>query len=213
MNPYKSKIDDFPNRILRFDSFSEDKAKLRELCQDKELCVEIGSGSGAHLLGLATRYPDKLCIGFEILYKRAYRTIEKAIQHGLDNIIVLRTEGQLIEELFETGQIEQLYILFPDPWAKIRWQKNRILSPGTLDAASRLLGSNGKFIVKTDHQEYFDWFLSHVSNQTFFEINKMSRDLHKSEFIEENIETEFEGLFLSQNLPIYMCELGAAASK
>ena len=206
MNPYKEKVDEFPGRLFTFKDERGDAGALAKLCRGRQLIVEIGSGSGRNLLALAEHYPEVLCLGFEIRYKRAYRTIEKAIERGLENVFVLRTEGERLAELFAPRSVSSLFILFPDPWAKKRWRKHRILSKETLDRAAEVLEPDARLIVRTDHQEYFDSYQQTLSAHAGFHVNRSSRDYLSSEFADLFAETEFEALFRSQDLPIYYSE-------
>ena len=70
----------------------------------KGVFVEIGSGSGMHLLRLAEQNPEMLCVGLEIRFKRAYKTGEKAEKLGLPNVLVVRTDARYIAELFSAGR-------------------------------------------------------------------------------------------------------------
>ncbi|MCB0352751.1 MAG: hypothetical protein KDD64_04475, partial [Bdellovibrionales bacterium] len=112
---------------------AEAMARFRNsLLASREVFVEIGSGSGGHLLTRAHESPDALFVGFELRYKRAFRTIEKAEQRGLSNIKLVRADARFLFDLFEPERIGGIYINFPDPWAKDRWKKHRLLNSAFL---------------------------------------------------------------------------------
>lgn len=167
--------------------------------------VEIGSGSGLHLLELAKQNPTTLCIGLEIRFKRAYKTGEKAERQGLSNILVIRSDARYIDEIFAPGEVSAFFVNYPDPWDKRRWKKNRILNETMLETMHRLLQADGFLRYKTDHHEYFHSTVSLFSSSTW-DIRKMSTDLLKSEWINGNIPTEFEYLFKSQDKPLCLLE-------
>ncbi len=185
----------------------QSKAKIREqLAHYKGCYVEIGSGSGMHLLKLAELHPDILCIGLEIRFKRAFKTGEKAEKLGLSNVLVLRTDARGILDLFDDGEVRAFFVNYPDPWDKRRWRKNRILNESMLATMHRLLGPNGFLRYKTDHQEYFSSTVE-IVDSTKWETVKHSADLTQSRWFEDNIPTEFEYLFRSQNKPLCVLEI------
>lgn len=167
--------------------------------------VEIGSGSGMHLLHLAKHNPSILCIGLEIRFKRAFKTGEKAEKQGIANLIVIRTDARFIGDLFEPGEVSAFFINYPDPWDKRRWVKNRIINPTMLGTMHQLLCPEGFIRYKTDHSEYFESTVNLVRSGPW-NITKESRDILNSEWATENIPTEFEGLFKSQEKPLNLLE-------
>jgi tRNA (guanine-N7-)-methyltransferase len=185
----------------------QSKAKIREqLALFKGCYVEIGSGSGMHLLKLAELNPDILCVGLEIRFKRAFKTGEKAEKLGLSNVLVLRTDARGIADLFDDGEVSAFFVNYPDPWDKRRWRKNRILNGEMLATMHRLLSSNGFLRYKTDHQEYFS-STAEIIDPTQWTTVKYSADLMRSPWVQENIPTEFEYLFRSQNKPLCVLEV------
>jgi len=168
--------------------------------------VELGSGSGMHLLRLAQANPELLCIGLEIRFKRAFKTGEKAERLGLDNLIVFRTDAKQISTLFEPGSVSAFFVNYPDPWDKRKWLKNRLLNADLLKTMHTCLGPHGFLRYKTDHQEYFastcELFLPDL-----WETRKHTANLLESPWAESNIPTEFEQLFKSQGKPLCMVEV------
>jgi tRNA (guanine-N7-)-methyltransferase len=168
--------------------------------------VEIGSGSGLHLLELARQNPNILCVGLEIRFKRAFKTGEKAERLGLQNVLVVRTDARYIGEIFADGDLSAFFVNYPDPWDKRRWKKNRILNQEMITTMYTLLRVGGILRYKTDHHEYF-----HSTNTLLkapqWQQTKYSTDLLQSEWAQDNIPTEFEYLFKSQNKPLCLVEV------
>jgi tRNA (guanine-N7-)-methyltransferase len=167
--------------------------------------VELGSGSGMHLIKLAQRSPDALCIGFEIRFKRAFKTGEKAELLGLPNVMIIRTDARQIRHLFNPGQVSGFFVNYPDPWDKRRWLKNRLLNPELLQTMRELLRPEGFLRYKTDHQEYFASTCKLLSEEHWRTV-KHTTDLLRSPYVENNIPTEFEMLFRSQQKPLCLIE-------
>lgn len=194
-NPYKIRIDSFPGRLFSFSDFEEDRGAVRALLHNGPVYCEIGSGSGRHALEFARRNPTARVFGFELRYKRAFRTIEKAERLAVPNVFVLRAKGELLEDIFPARSLDGAFVHFPDPWAKGRWHKHRILGPELLERLSRLLKPGGFLQVKTDHQEYFSSFMSLVEADRRFAVQEQSSDLYGNGCSADNIASEFESLF------------------
>jgi len=174
--------------------------------KDYQKCfVELGSGSGMHLLKLAERHPEALCIGFEIRFKRAFRTGEKAETNGLSNVVLIRTDARNISSLFPIGSVDGFFVNYPDPWDKRRWLKNRLLNPELLTVMWERLASDGFLRYKTDHQEYFASTMK-ILKPGLWELTRSTTDLMASEYAIDNIPTEFELLFKSQGKPLCFVE-------
>lgn len=203
VNPYRDKLLAEPDRIFAFLEPEDDIARLATLLKGKEFILELGSGSGGHLIKQAQERPNCLFLGFELRIKRCVRTIEKAQVVGADNVSILRVDARAIELLIPKESAEAVYINFPDPWAKMHQRKHRMLDEDMPGRLSAILKAGGNVYFKTDHQEYYHWVLSLFSSSDEFEIEGQTEDLYNSAFLEQNVLTEFESLFIKQGLPIY----------
>lgn len=210
-NPYSTKLGDFPDLII--DTLhDENRAEASKLVSERiskftKVALELGSGSGEHLVNRASLDPSTLYIGVEIRFKRIYRTAQKAVQNKLNNILLVRIFAEDIESLFGNQSLDLMYINFPDPWAKRRWLKHRLVSDSYLVVLRKLLKKSGIFSFKTDHPDYFtavEASLRVASDR--WKILKSTTDLYKSPWINNNIPTEFEKLFLSKGLPVNFLE-------
>lgn len=180
-----------------------DIAALQSRCTSYAyIYCELGSGSGGHLIELALRNPATLCVGFELNYKRAFRTAEKAERFSLENLLVMRTDARCAPQCFAKESLEAVFVNFPDPWDKRRWYKHRLLTADFLAALWQLLRPGGSFSYKTDHAQYFSETVSLLVESRNFEIAALSADLLHSPLICHNISTEFEGLFAAKGAPV-----------
>jgi tRNA (guanine-N7-)-methyltransferase len=215
-NPYIDRIADVSDRIPINSSSQQDEScyeDVRKLLKpQQEVFCELGSGSGMHLLKRAELSPDSLFFGIELRYKRAYRTIEKAIKAELKNVYVLRTHASFLSTIFPDHCLNGIYMNFPDPWERKKWRKHRMFSESFLEQAYRLLKPGGFISFKTDHADYFHEAEGLVRSSSYFELLGYSTDLAASEYEKENIATEFEMLFRSQTLPIHFLSAKKIAS-
>lgn len=215
INPYILKIETHSDKIIFNDTSPADQivaAKTLQIIEQYQgTIVELGSGSGKHLIALAENHPEHAVFGFELRFKRAVKTVEKAELKGLSNLYVFRTTADNLPILFPENSIDQLHLNFPDPWEKDRWKKNRMLTAERLGKIAMRMKMGGTFSFKTDHEGYFEDGLNIFQQSSEFMLLRVSRNLHgeNSTQSEEpsttphNTTTEFEQLFLSKGMPIY----------
>lgn len=117
---------------------------------------ELGSGHGHFLTAYATAHPEKLCIGVDIVSERVERALRKRDRANLENLFFVHAEARLfLETLPPDAWVSELFILFPDPWPKVRHHKHRILQPGFLTAVAQRSRENSRLCFRTDHTAYF----------------------------------------------------------
>lgn len=122
----------------------------------KSVVVEIGSGHGEMLIHKAGKKgaEDTIFIGFEIASKFA-RLSAKRLE-SFKNAFVFKAEAyEKLFKVFKKREINELYILFPDPWHKKRHHKRRPLTKEFFQAVRSLLAKDGKIFFATDWQEYY----------------------------------------------------------
>jgi tRNA (guanine-N7-)-methyltransferase len=211
VNPYVDRVDSVRHRILVNHEkviTPEDVSRVHEVVRRyQRTVVELGSGSGAHLVQRASSDTNGGFFGFELRFKRAFRTVQKAEKASVDNAFVLRTDSKFLPAFFQSGSLSAIYMNFPDPWDRRKWKKNRMMNKTFLEEASRLLSEDGHISYKTDHKGYFEDTVGLLRETPGFRISQSSSDLYSSDFLTENVPTEFELLFLSKKLPIYFVRI------
>jgi tRNA (guanine-N7-)-methyltransferase len=119
------------------------------------LHVDLGCGDGSFLCALAQRVPEKNFLGIERLLGRIRSAARKAAIVG--NVRLLRMENSYaVRYLLPAGSVETFYLLFPDPWPKRRHWQRRTVTGEFLRAISQALAENGRFLIATDHLNYFE---------------------------------------------------------
>lgn len=161
--------------------------------------IEIGTGKGNFIIGMALKYPNINFIGIEKFDSVIARALEK-IPEGLSNLKMIRMDALEIEEVFN-HEIDTIYLNFSDPWPKKRWHKRRLTSYVFLEKYASLFKKECHIIQKTDNTSLFEYSICSLS-QNGYVINNISFDLHNSE-IEDNVMTEYEEKFSKKGNPIY----------
>jgi len=206
INPYIILCNKGLKNLYPFTSDQISAAEREQLrsCMDsyQEIYCELGSGSGGHLIERARRSPHALFVGFELRFKRVYRSAEKALHAGASNALFLRTDAHSISELLPADSLSGVYVNFPDPWDKKRWNKHRLLTAEFLECIAALVKTDGFFAYKTDHRKYFDEISQHLRASGSFQLEAETHAFHSSEFADDNVPSEFENLFQSKYLPI-----------
>ncbi len=168
--------------------------------------VEIGTGNGTHFAHYVQKNPSRLLVGLELKYKPLIQTIRRAMNANCSNAAVARFHAFNIQELFTEGEINNVFIHFPDPWTSPKKPKNRVVCKRNLDLLYDMqkLGSIIEF--KTDSLVYFLWAMDEI-RLSKYKILFETQDLHNSPIKEENFETAFEKIFLREGIKINFVRL------
>lgn len=126
-----------------------------------KIFIEIGFGSGRHLLHQARSNKDALLIGIEI-YKPAIEQVAKlAIREGLQNIALIATDARVLLSLLPAGCLQRVFLHFPVPWDDA--PHRRVISDEFASQIARTLGLGGRFELRTDSEEYFLYAMQKLS--------------------------------------------------
>ncbi len=183
------------------------KGKWREVfgvSPEAPMDLEIGTGNGyffAHQAGIAK---ERSLLGLEIKFKPLIQSIRRARRAGLTNARICRYDASCLEDLFASNELDNVFIHHPDPWPRQRDHKHRLIQTEFLDNLWTLMKPGSEVSFKTDSEDYFDWTLPLV-NQSKFNLLYSTRDLHHSDWANQNFVTHFEQIFLAKGQPIFYC--------
>lgn len=181
------------------------KGKWRELFgNDNPIHIEVGSGKGAFITGMAQQNPDINYIGIDIQLSVLSYALDKVLASGAENVKLLRVDGSSLTNYFEDGEVDMMYLNFSDPWPKSRHEKRRLTYKTFLDTYKQILPENGEIHFKTDNRGLFEYSLASFS-QYGMVLNKVWLDLHASDY-EGNVMTEYERKFSEKGQVIYRVE-------
>jgi tRNA (guanine-N7-)-methyltransferase len=117
---------------------------------------EIGSGHGHFLVRYAQAFPDKFCVGVDIIRDRLNRSGKKRDRAKLTNCHFVQAEAREFFDALPAGaSLQEVWVLFPDPWPKKRHHKNRIMQADFLETLAGRAGEGTRLYFRTDHAEYF----------------------------------------------------------
>ena len=120
--------------------------------------VEIGTGNGYHFADRSSKNLDRGLVGFEVKYKPLIQAIRRALVAGAkDNAYICRFNASDLIELFEPGEIENIYIHHPDPWPRKKHWKHRLIQEDFLKEVYSLMKPGCFIEFKTDNLDYFNW--------------------------------------------------------
>lgn len=168
--------------------------------------VEVGTGNGTYFAHHAQTHSTRLLVGLELKYKPLIQTIRRALNSGCKNAAIARYHAFNIDELFTEGEIDNVYVHFPDPWTSPHKPKNRFVCKQNLEILHRLQKPGSFINFKTDSLEYFLWAMDEI-RQSPYKILFETQDLHNSEMKSENFETAFEKIFLREGIKINLVRL------
>jgi tRNA (guanine-N7-)-methyltransferase len=169
------------------------------------LVLELGCGKGRLSMGQAVLFPYKNFLGIDVKSPRMWVSARVALKENIKNIAFLRCHIETITDYFDPGEVDEIWITFPDPFPRSRQAKLRLTGRAFLARYLNILKPGGLIHFKTDNVGLFDWTL-----ELFEELNKedgmkvnvvgLTRDLHHSDLLNEanGVVTDFEERFLAE---------------
>ena len=173
---------------------------------DNPIRIEIGCGKGDFIVGTAAKEPDVNFLAVEKVSDVLVIAAEKVKNSGLSNVRVCCVDAKELEEIFPEGSIDRIYLNFSDPWPKSRHEKRRLTYRTFLAIYKKILKKDGGIHFKTDNRGLFDFSLEEFKDFGM-RMEKLTFDLHNSEYMEGNVMTEYEKRFSSMGVPINRVEV------
>jgi tRNA (guanine-N7-)-methyltransferase len=161
--------------------------------ENQEIIVEIGFGSGRHLLHLAKKYKDKIIIGIEIHKPSIEQVLKRVELEGIENIRVIDYDGRLVLSKIESNKVHSIYVHFPVPWDKK--PHRRVISNYFINESIRVLKQGGFLHLRTDSDNYFDY-----SFKEFMKLNKNELKIYKNRELEISSKYEDRWKRLKKNI-------------
>ena len=181
------------------------KGKWHEFFKnDNPIVVELGCGKGEYSVGLAKEFPQKNFIGIDIKGARFWRGAKTAIEDGMNNVAFVRTQIELVEDIFAANEVSEIWITFPDPQIKYKRTKHRMTNTDFLQRYKRILKPDGIMNLKTD-SEFMHGYTLGLLHGEGHEVIYANHDVYKNEGAPKEvtgIQTFYEKQYLDKGKPI-----------
>ena len=131
--------------------------------------LEIGFGGGEHLVALAQHKPESLLIGCEPFINGVAKALCAIEECVIQNIRLFSDDARILMAALPEKSVEEAYILFPDPWPKLRHNKRRLVNQETLSMLARIQPQGASLLIATDHHDYATWILEQLYQTPYFD--------------------------------------------
>ncbi|WP_375605462.1 tRNA (guanosine(46)-N7)-methyltransferase TrmB [Flavobacterium davisii] len=168
---------------------------------DNPIIVELGCGKGEYTIGLASRNPNINYIGIDVKGARFWRGAKTAVENDMNNTAFVRTQIELIEDIFDAHEIDEIWITFPDPQIKYKRTKHRMTNSEFLKMYKRILKPEGIVNLKTD-SEFMHGYTLGLLHGEGHEVLYANHNVYKNEGAPSEvleIQTFYEQQYLEIN--------------
>ncbi|MCB0634512.1 MAG: tRNA (guanosine(46)-N7)-methyltransferase TrmB [Saprospiraceae bacterium] len=168
---------------------------------DRPITLELACGRGEYALGLARMYPERNFIGIDIKGARIWKGAGIALAEGLNNVAFLRTRIEILDAFFEKGEVQEIWITFPDPFLGNKKINRRLTAPYFLDRYRNVLAPDGVIHLKTDEYKLYEYTLEVLSKREDIEILHQDDDIYAGPLYlpELALKTYYEHLNISES--------------
>lgn len=135
--------------------------------EGRPLWLEIGFGSGEHLLHLASLHPDVAFLGCEPFVNGVATLVSKMGKVGQDNIRIHPGDVRDLFEVLPAGRVAKAFLLYPDPWPKARHHRRRAVTPEYLGPLHRAMAPGAELRIATDIPDYVRQAMEEVPKASF----------------------------------------------
>ena len=169
----------------------------------RETWLEIGFGGGEHLAAQAARHPEVMLLGAEPFLNGVASVVRWVDERTLSNVRLFQGDARELIAAIPDGALSRVFVLFPDPWHKLRHHKRRLMSPETLGEIARVLKVGGRFRFATDWKDYADWTLERALKEGRLRWMAERADDWRTQ-PEDHVTTRYEVKKLGDTAPIFL---------
>jgi tRNA (guanine-N7-)-methyltransferase len=206
----KNKLERF-RQLATFDNVIKNPQDYRgawsRMCfgNDYPITLELGCGKGEYTLELAQQFPGRNFIGIDLKGARLWVAAKKALALNLVNVRFVRQHIELIKESFAPGEIQMIWLPFPDPYPKK--PNKRLISPRYLGYYREIVRADAVIHFKTDDDAFYQAALCTLQEEKCT-IHQAITDIYNEPTAGElvKIKTTFELKHLASEKKIkYIC--------
>ncbi len=134
-----------------------------------QVWLEIGFGGGEHIAAQARGNPDIGLIGCEPFVNGVASLLDEMDRENTRNIRIFADDARDLLDSLPDESIARCFVLFPDPWPKLRHNRRRFIARENLDSLARVLQDGAELRLASDHSEYIRWILFETLGHDAFE--------------------------------------------
>jgi tRNA (guanine-N7-)-methyltransferase len=134
----------------------------------REIWLEVGFGGGEHMLAQAAANPDVGLIGCEPFINGVAMLLAAIERDGVANVRIHAGDARFLLDVLPDASIGRFFLLYPDPWPKMRHWRRRFIDDANLDALARVLRPGAGFRIATDIDAYVRHTRKHFARRDDF---------------------------------------------
>jgi tRNA (guanine-N7-)-methyltransferase len=171
--------------------------------REAPIVLELACGKGEYTIGLAKAFPERNYIGVDIKGNRIWKGAKYAYENGLANVAFVRTVIEQLPLFFGPGEVDEVWITFPDPYLKKSKARKRLTSPRFLDAYRQFLKLGGAVQLKTDSPQLFAYTLEVIATHQL-PVERLVHDVYREASDDPvlTIKTFYEQMHLAEGRAI-----------
>jgi tRNA (guanine-N7-)-methyltransferase len=173
------------------------------------ITLELACGKGEYAVGLGRLFPEKNFLGLDLKGNRIWVGARKALEEGLTNVSFVRTQIDKITDYFAPGEVQEIWITFPDPQLRTSKSKKRLTHPVFLRRYQQILAPDGYIHLKTDSPDLYDFTKKVIELYGLRLLEDMPHVYAKgSDRPELMIKTHYEGLDIAGSRKVFYLRFG-----
>ncbi len=167
---------------------------------NRPVVLELACGKGEYTVNMARLFPQKNFIGIDYKGNRIWRGAKTALEDGVPNVAFLRIQIENLMDYFAPGEVEEIWITFPDPQPQLSRERKRLTSPRFLNMYKVLLTPGGFVNLKTDDDGLYAYTAEKLTEAGVTPVIK-TENLYNSVYTDEvlSIKTYYEKKYLQHS--------------
>lgn len=180
---------------------------------DNPIILELACGRGEYAIGLAKLFPGKNFIGVDVKGNRMYIGAKKALEDKTANVGFLRTQIEMLPDYFSKGEVDEIWITFPDPQLRTSKAKKRLTHPRFLRLYQQVLKNAGAIHLKTDSPALFNFTKKVIEMYGMLTVIA-DEDVYANTELQDHlkIKTHYESLDIAQSKKIFYLQFKLTGS-
>lgn len=166
---------------------------------DHPITLELACGGGEYTVALAQQFPERNFIGVDVKGNRIWKGAKKALEDNLPNAAFLRTRIEIIDHFFAPGEVDEIWITFPDPFPRTSKENRRLTSAFFLDKYRLILRPGGLVHLKHDDPDFYQFTLDTIAADPRCQLLYADDDIYAKPlpYPELGIQTLYESMHLA----------------